>query len=223
MIGPPGHHLPTKTRVDKMEPASPSLVVGPPLMTSTPRKVTPYGRGSIETIENMGTSSSLPFSATPPVMVDMEGFWLKDNFYLKELAFYKPDTGESWVGTFRPPFEEKCLKKSYAAKLPEQTHWLSWDKGDYPYSLAFTLIAHFSKDHKMYASGQWKCLWLGQFSTTHVTDIVQQLGYTPVTNPSVRCQCEYHNVMMSSCALNTCLQMALYYNNLYAMKPTTSV
>lgn len=217
----------------------PSFSIDPPLMTSTPKASppqeeeqqpqvpghTPHTRATQQPVLRVLP----PPEGLPPLMVDAEGFWFKDNFYVKELAFYQPLTGQSWVGTFTPPFDKKCLKSSHATVLSRgQGHGLPWEGGEYPYGMAFTMIAHYTKHHKMYAVGLFKCLWLAQFSASLICDMEEQLGYGPEKRglplgKSVKCLCAFHDVSTHSCALNACFQMGLYYMKLFTMSSISAV
>jgi len=197
-------------------PSPPSPNLQPPSLTSG------------DEVESYLTSEELkiplgPCPELPPLMVDVEGWWFKKDFYLKELAFHNPDTGASWVGTFTPPFEKKCLKRTYMDKVSRnEGHNISWEIGDYPYGLAFTLINHYAKHHKLYALGRFKCLWLAQYTTSLITDMEDQMGYNLSKNlpKSVLCPCIYHDVTKSACALNQCIQLGIYYKQLFTLPST---
>ena len=158
-------------------------------------------------------------SPLPLLMVDVEGFTLKNDFYVKELAFFNPATSECWVGTFKPPFDKKCLKGSYSATMvAKESHGLKWEDGTYPYSLAFTLISHYGSNYRLFAKGRDKCLWFQQFTTSTVSDL-DQLGCPSFQELDLGCRCPYHNTMNNSCALDKSVRLGRYYVNIFIMKP----
>ena len=57
-------------------------------------------------------------SPSPNVLIiDLEGFHLRKDFYVKELAFYNPTTMMCWTSLFKPPFDRQFVKKKYATDM----------------------------------------------------------------------------------------------------------
>ena len=84
------------------------------------------------------------------VIIDLEGFLLRNHFYIMELAFFNPTTMMCWTGLFNPPFDRQFVKKKYTTDMDWATrhlHGLKWEEGQYPYSLSGTMISHFGTTH----------------------------------------------------------------------------
>lgn len=174
--------------------------------------------------EVMPSQQCQPFSQQESdiLIVDMEGFTLKDEFFVKELAFYNPCTMQCWVGTFKPPYDKKYIKSCYSKTMREEAiemHGLKWDDdGLYPYSMAFTMINRFANTHQLLAKGRRNCLWLQQYTDTILIDL-EQYGCPPASELPFGCYCQFHNSTFKSCALDKAVRMGRYYVNLFTMKP----
>ena len=78
-----------------------------------------------DVLDVAATTASAPHSTSEKhhspsrniLIVDLEGFQLKKDFYVKELAFYNPTTMTCWTGLFNPPFDRQFVKKKYATDM----------------------------------------------------------------------------------------------------------
>ena len=166
------------------------------------------------------SSSRTAWNADKKVLiVDVEGFQLRKDFYVKELAFSNPATQEYWVGTFKPPYDRQALKKRYNMDIDWVTanlHGLRWEEGIYPYSVAFAMINFFGNSHQLYAKGRDKCIWIQQYTATPVLDL-EQLGCPPARDLPFGSYCIFHNTLHKSCALDKAVRYCTYINGLFAM------
>ena len=166
------------------------------------------------------TGGQSSWSPAPNILViDVEGFQLKKDFYVKELAFYNPHTMQCWTGLFKPPFDRSSMKKKFVADMDwasRNMHHLKWEDGEYPYSMAGTMIAHFGNSHQLYAKGHEKCLWIQQYSLTPVIDL-EQLGCPRAMDLPFGANCTFHN--NCSCAIDKAVRLGRYLVNLFTLTP----
>ena len=134
------------------------------------------------------------------LIIDLEGFQLRKDFYLKELAFYNPNTMTCWTDLFNPPFDRQFVKKMYATDMDWATrhlYGLTWEEGQYPYSLSATMISHFGSTHQLYAKGHEKCLWVQQYMTYPMIDL-EKYGCPASKEQPFGCFCTFHNTLERS-------------------------
>lgn len=163
--------------------------------------------------------------ATTGLIVDVEGFQLKQDFYVKEMAFVNPHTKDYWVGTFKPPYSRQAMKKKYVQDMDWSTrnmHGLKWEEGLYPYNVAFTILTHFGNNCQLLAKGRQKCLWIQQHTSLPVIDL-EELGCPPAKELPFGSFCTFHNSLHKSCALDKSMRLGHYVMDMFAMKPATTI
>ncbi len=167
-------------------------------------------------------------TATTPVwdgeseifIVDVEGFQIKQDFFIKELAFYNPYSKQMWSGVFHAPFDRAYLKKKgqecieYASS---NLHGLRWEQGQYPYSMSYHLISHFGKKGNLYAKGSQKCVWLQQYTTSPVTNL-EVFGCPPPKDLPQAYLCIEHSSLEKACAMDKAIRLGNYMASLWEMK-----
>ena len=154
-------------------------------------------------------------------IVDVEGFQISKDFFVKELAFYNPESHKMWHGLFKPPFDKVLLKKKGLKCIDfctEQFHGLRWEHGDYPYSALYSIISHFAANAILYAKGAEKCKWLQQFTAAPIFDL-EQLGCPPSQHLPHGCPCPQHNTLKWKCALDKAVRFGKYFANIFMMVP----
>ena len=154
-------------------------------------------------------------------VVEVEGFQVYGDFYVKELAFYNPTTHKCWSTLFKPPFEKKHLKKKGLQCIEYSTtniHGLKWEDGIYPYSALYTVVSHFASSSILYAKGLQKCKWLQQYTCSSIYDL-DQLGCPPAKDLPHQCLCMYHNSVLKDCALDKSLRLGKYVADMFQMMP----
>lgn len=175
---------------------------------------------SAEVANTMVANRSLLNPLSNGLIVEVEGFQMKNDFYVKEMAFVNPITKEYWVGVFYPPFDRQHMKKKYYQELDWATtnlHGLTWEEGLYPYSVAFTMLHHFGANFQLYAKGRQRCVWIQQHTCIPVVDL-DDLGCPPLKELPFGCFCEFHNTLHKSCALNKATSLGQYLVNMFTMK-----
>lgn len=157
------------------------------------------------------------------LIVDVVGFQVSKDFFVKELAFYNPTTHMSWLGLFKPPFEKGYLKKKGLKCIDFSTddlHGLKWNSGDYPYSAVYSTIAHFAQNATLYAKGDEKCQWIQQFTTSPILNL-ELIGCPPANQLPHECLCLHHNTYIKECALDKAVRLGKYFAQMYNMVPPT--
>jgi len=165
-------------------------------------------------------SSTVPPAANI-LIVDVEGFQLKKDFYVKELAFYQPFTKEYWLATFKPPFDRQYVKKKYCTDMDWVTrnlHGLKWEEGQYPYSMAYYMINHFGSHFLLHAKGEEKSLWI-QHQTPFTVINLELMGSPKAKELPFGCFCTFHNTLEKSCALDKAVRLGQFYEGLFTMHP----
>jgi len=168
----------------------------------------------------VGRNSPVPH-APNILIVDVEGFQLKKDFYVKELAFYNPFTKEYWQATFKPPFDRQYVKKRYCTDMDWVTrklHGLKWEDGQFPYAMAFHMISYFGATYQLYAKGEEKALWVQQQTPFSVVNM-ELLGCPKAKDLPFGCFCRFHNTLEKSCALDKAVRLGHYYVDIFAMLP----
>ena len=160
--------------------------------------------------------SQKDISQPPPLMVEAQGFWVKDDFYVKQLAFFNPISRVGWEGTFKPPFDKTGFKPSYLKKLlsPNGDYELQWEEGEYPYSLAITMIAYFAQHYTLYSNGRFKCQWFEKFASSSVIDLEDHLNYGPHNRRDRNkiYHCSTHGSELNcACPMKCCFKMGDYF------------
>ena len=157
---------------------------------------------------------------TNALIVDAEGFQLKKDFYVKEMAFYNAVTKEHWVGTFKPPFDKKCMKKKFARDIDiyvQAFTGLKWEEGTFPYNVAFTMLTYFGNKHQLYARGKDTCQWIQQHTSLSVVDL-EELGCPIIDALPFRSYCVQHNSLKRTCALDRAMRMGYYLMDMFSLK-----
>ena len=154
------------------------------------------------------------------LIVDVVGFNVGKDFFIKELAFYNPTTDMAWQGLFKPPFEKELFKKKGLNCLDSNTqlHGLRWDAGDYPYSALYPTIAFFAQSGTLYASGEERCQQIQQFSTATIMNL-EAMGCPPAKWLPHECLCPNHNTYNSECALDRAVRLGRHISQMYNMVP----
>lgn len=158
-------------------------------------------------------------------IIDVEGFQLSKDFFVKELAVFNPVTENSWVGLFKPPFESLYLKKKGLQCInycTDNFHGLKWDQGEFPYSAIYPMISHFANNATLYAKGQQKCAWLRQFTSAPVIDL-ETLGCPPAKELPHACLCMNHNTLFKTCAMDKAIRLGRYLVHMYDMQPIVNI
>ena len=169
---------------------------------STDRRDNNCPEGQQSSSQNPSASVGFTFGAHPTdnqtpqcdestrLIVDVVGFKVGKDFFIKELAFYNPSTHKSWQGLFKPPFEKELFKKKGLNCLDSNTqlHGLRWDAGDYPYSALYPTIAFFTQNAILYASGEEKCQQIQQFTTATIMKLAA-MGCPPPEWTTVKRLC----------------------------------
>ena len=154
------------------------------------------------------------------LIVDVQGCWLKSDFFAKEMAFYNTLTKEYWIGTFKPPMERSYLKKKYVRhidlKVTDQLG-LEWETGAYPYQVAFTMLNYFGKEAQLYALGKDLCRWIQQYTSLCVVNL-EELGCPGDLHPVGTELCPYHKDSKKTCALDRAICLGLYLNTMFSLK-----
>ena len=166
----------------------------------------------------VGRFTTMP-SPHNSLIVDVEGFQLNKDFYVKELAFYQPSTREYWAATFKPPFGRQYVKKRFASDMDWVTrnlHGLKWEDGQFPYAMAFHMISHFGSTYQLYAKGEEKSLWVQQQTPFTVVNL-ELLGFPKAKELPFGCFCRHHNTLEKSCALDKAVRLGTYYNELFSL------
>ena len=125
------------------------------------------------------------------------------------------------TGLFNPLFDRQFVKKKYATDMNWATrhlHGLTWEEGQYPYSLSSTTISHFGSTHQLYAKGHEKGLWLQQYTTYPMVDLIKY-GCPATKELPFGCFCTFHNTLERSCGLDKAMRLGQYYMELCFMKP----
>lgn len=165
-----------------------------------------------------GSNSKSSWSADANVLiVDLEGFQIKKDFFIKEIAFFNPNTMQCWSGLFKSPFDKQFLKKKGITAIEYATkylHGLKWDDGDYPYSMIFQVVSHFGRGYQLYSKGSEKCGWLQQFTSLPVINL-ELYGCPPAKELPHGCMCIHHNSLEKSCAIDKSVKFGLYLSKLY--------
>lgn len=166
-----------------------------------------------------------PQSPQPNIfIVEVEGFQIFKDFYVKELAFYNPSTCNTWLGLFKAPFDKGILKKKGLKCIDyciENFHGLRWEQGDFPYSAIYPIISHFAHNAILYTKGLDKCRWIQQFTTAPVINL-EQLGCPPAQELPHASLCQHHNTYHKTCALDKSVRLGKYLSQLYEMGQPTS-
>ena len=169
-------------------------------------------------------SNTTPIVKTESVemlIVDVEGFQIMKDFFIKEVAFYNPHNQLYWTGIFLPPFERDSLKKKSKTCIEWATnhrHGLKWEKGQYPYSMTYYVFSHFGKDAQLYAKGREKCAWLQQYSTKPVINL-DDFGYPPAKEVPQEYLCSEHNQSTDKfCAVDKAIRLGRYMQTLWDLK-----
>ena len=164
-------------------------------------------------------------TAMPPspnvLIVDVEGFQIKKDFYVKELAFYQPFTKEYWLATFKPPFDRQYVKKKFSTDMDWVTrnlHGIKWEDGQFPYPMAYHMISYFGSSYQLYAKGEEKSLWVQQQTPFTVVNL-ELLGFPKAKDLAFGTFCKNHNTLEKSCALDKAVRLGRYYEELFAMSP----
>lgn len=155
------------------------------------------------------------------LIVDARGCELKDNFFIKELAFYNTATCEHWVGTFKPPIDRSYLRKKYVKDLDQQCgRTIGWDEGAYPYQMVFTMLNYFGKSAQLHALGSELCRWIQTYTSLCVVNL-EELGCPRDVNalPTLSTHnCIYHSDDNDViCALGKAKRLGLYLNSVFSM------
>ena len=169
-----------------------------------------------------GSCSKYTWSpTTSSLIIDVEGFKVNKDFYVKEMAFYNAVTKEHWVGTFKPPFDKQCMKKGFASNIDlyaQARTGLTWEEGSYPYNVAFTMLSYFGNSHQLYASGRDMCQWIQQHTSLSVVDL-EELGCPNVKEVPFGSYCVYHNSLKKrTCALAKAIRMGYYLMDMFSLK-----
>ena len=159
------------------------------------------------------------------LIVDVEGFQMKKDFYVKEMAFVNPQSKAYWVGTFLPPYSRQAMKKRYIQDMDwamRNLHGLKWEEGLYPYNVAFTMLNHFGNNSQLLAKGREKCLWIQQHTSLPVIDL-EELGCPPAKDLPFGSFCVFHNSLHKSCALDKAAKLGQYVMDLFSLKSVAPV
>ena len=152
---------------------------------------------------------------TPNILiVDYTGFQLEQNFFIKELALYNPFAMTYWVGSFQKPFSKTVCKKKILDQIDAQTlhHGLSWDGGQYPYSLLPHFLKYFTCVHNLYATCAEK------------TNELQCLTDSPICHLNFEdsfafgSHCPLHDATKFYCALDRAVRVGQCFANMYSFK-----
>ena len=166
------------------------------------------------------TSRSIFTPTASSLIVEVEGFQMKKDFFVKELAFVNPITQHYWVGTFEPPHGRQYMKKKYQQDMDWTTihlHGLTWEDGCYPYSVAFYMLHHFGANHQLFAKGKQKCHWIKQHTGLSVLDL-EDIGCPAAKDLPFGSVCEYHDSRQKACALDKATRLGTYIVDMFAMK-----
>ena len=161
-----------------------------------------------------------PCDESTRLIVDVEGFQVCNDFFVKELAFYNPTTHKSWHGLFKPPFEKGFFKKKGLNCVENNRHGLKWGSGEYPYSALYPTIAFFTQNATLFAKGDQKCQWIQQFTTAPIINL-EQLGCPPAKQLPHECLCPHHNTYLKECALENAVRLGKYFGQMYNMVSPT--
>lgn len=155
------------------------------------------------------------------LIIEVEGFQVGKDFFVKELAFYNPALHMTWQGLFKPPFDKRLLKKKGQNCIDfctENFHGIKWESGDYPYCALYSVISHFADGFVLYAKGDQKCQWIQQFTTAPIINL-EQLGCPPAKQLPHECLCHLHNTFLKDCALDKAVRLGKFYARMYNMVP----
>ena len=169
-------------------------------------------------------SKSLFTPTASSLIVDVEGFQMRKDFFVKELAFVNPITKQYWVGTFEPPHGRQTMKKKYQQEMDWTTiqlHGRTWEEGLYRSSVAFYRLNHFGANHQLFAKGRQKCHWINQHTGLSVLDL-EDIGCPPAKDLPFSSTCEYHDTRQKSCALDKATRLGIYLVDMFAMKTRVS-
>ena len=162
---------------------------------------------------------SIPTCSTPQVMiVDFEGYEFDGNYFIKELAFYDPFGMYRWNTTFRSPFALISCKKRLTENIELQqfqSHGLTWESGQLPYSGQAHIVSSFASNYQLYAQNSEKTQILEQVSNCTITDL-SFMNVPPVYELPFGSFCFYHDVTKFSCALDKAVRIGQYFLNLYS-------
>jgi hypothetical protein len=156
------------------------------------------------------------------IIIDVEGYLLHNDFFVKEFACYNPFNGKCWTALFLPPFHKDMIKKKYEKNITTATHGLTWNQGQLPYSMLFQVVEHFGANFKLYARGKDKIKWIQHFSNHPVHDL-ELLGCPDAAELTPTNTCAYHDTENNTCALNNAIKYGVYFSNFYDMKPKCTV
>lgn len=158
--------------------------------------------------------------STNAMIVEVEGFQLKNDFFVKELAFVNLLTKEYWVGIFLPPYGRQHMKKKYNQELDwctKHLHGLTWEEGLYPYNVAFMMLNHFGATYQLYTKGKQKVDWIREHTALNVLDL-EDIGCPPAKELPFASYCEFHNSLHRSCALDKATRLARHLVTMFSLK-----
>jgi hypothetical protein len=156
------------------------------------------------------------------IIIDVEGYGFKNDFFVKELACYNPSNGKYWSSLFQPPFSKDMLKKKYVDCMTRTKHGLKWDEGHLPYSMLFQVLEHFGANFRLYARGKDKIENL-QKCLQHPVNDLESFGCPPASELPQLYPCIHHDTTNNNCALNNAIKYGVYFSNFYDMKPKCTV
>lgn len=160
-------------------------------------------------------SEAAPMYPTPNIIiVDYTGFKLDQDIFIKELALYHPFATNCWIGTFQKPFSKSYCKKKVLSNIDAQTetYGLSWDEGQYPYSMLPHFLKYFA-NICMYATSAEKAYHIQQ-----LTDI----PISPLSAPDnlpFGSFCPMHDATSCYCALDHAVRVGRWFAEMHSFKP----
>lgn len=168
------------------------------------------------TAQQYGNShETTPLYPTPNILiVDYTGFKLDQDIFIKELALYHPFATTCWIGTFQKPFSKTYCKKKVLANIDAQTetYGISWDEGQYPYSMLPHFLKYFA-NIAMYATSVEKAYHIQQF-----TDI--PISHLPVPDDlPFGSYCPMHDATSCYCALDHAVRVGRWFADMHSFKP----
>ena len=150
------------------------------------------------------------------IIIDVEGYSLKNDFFVKELACYNPSNEKYWTALFLPPFNKDMFKKKYEDTITNNKHGLKWDEGHLPYSMLYQVLEHFGANFRLYARGKDKIKYL-QNCMQHPLNDLESFGCPPASELPQSYPCIYHDTTNNSCALNNAIKMGNHFFAFYKM------
>ena len=163
-------------------------------------------------------SETAPLYPTPNILiVDYTGFELDQDIFIKELALYHPFAMTYWIGTFQKPFSKTYCKKKIVANIDAQTrtHGLTWDDGQYPYSMLPHFLKYFT-NICMYATSADKAYHIQQLTDTPISHLTVPDGL-PFGS-----LCPMHDATSCYCALDHAVRVGRSFADMHSFKPLSS-